>query len=152
MPLRTTADDPPAMNLIPMIDIMFNVIIFLVVGTDLATSEHKINLRVPEVVGQEGLTPEPEPQIVNVYQDGKITLAVYHDGVPAEDRVESLPELINRLKALGDPKTGNPALRVLLRGDENAFYGNVAKVLNACKQAGIQKLAVSVRLIPPEKH
>jgi biopolymer transport protein ExbD len=151
MPLRTTADDPPAMNLIPMIDIMFNVIIFLVVGTDLATSEHKINLRVPEVVGQEALTPEPEPQIVNVYQDGKIKLAVYRNGVPDED-VVTLNELIDRLRTLSDPKTGNPGLRVLLRGDESAFYGSVAKVLNACKQAGIQKLAVSVRLIPQEKH
>jgi biopolymer transport protein ExbD len=149
MPLRTTVDDPPAMNLIPMIDIMFNVIIFLVIGTDLATSEHKINLRVPEVVGQEGLTSEPEPRIVNVYQDGKITLAVFHNGKPDEDRMASLAELISRLKEL---KAKNPRLRVLLRGDENAFYGRIAEVLNACNQAGTEKLAVSVRLIPHEKH
>jgi biopolymer transport protein ExbD len=66
--------------------------------------------------------------------------------------VDNLAGLVNRLKALSDPKTGNPQLRVLLRGDESAFYGNVAKVFNACKQAGIQKLAVSVRLIPTEKE
>ena len=91
MPLRTTADDPPIMNMIPMIDIMFNLVIFLMVGTEFATSERNIALRVPEVVDQKtALTTPPERQVVNVFRSGKITL---------NDEECGLEELSRKLEA-----------------------------------------------------
>ena len=41
---------PPSINMIPMVDIMFNLIIFFLVGTQFASLERDISLRVPEVV------------------------------------------------------------------------------------------------------
>ena len=37
-------------------------------------------------------------------------------------------------------------LGVLVRGDATSAFQNVAQVLNACKQAGINELAISVRI------
>jgi biopolymer transport protein ExbD len=42
-------------------------------------------------------------------------------------------------------------LGVLVRGDGQGVFQRVAEVLNACKQAGIQELGITVRLVPPEK-
>ncbi len=39
-----------------------------------------------------------------------------------------------------------PKLGVLVRGDADSKYQSVARVLNACRQAGISKMAVSVKL------
>jgi biopolymer transport protein ExbD len=39
-----------------------------------------------------------------------------------------------------------PDIGVIVRGDGNGRFQNVAEVLNACKQAGISELAISVRL------
>ncbi len=139
MPLKTTVDDPPAINMIPMIDIMFNLIIFFLVGTEFASLERNIALRVPEVVDKGALTQAPERRVVNVYRDGNVTL----DEAPV-----TLVELTDRLatarKQYGD-------LGVLVRGDGQGTFQHVAEVLNACKQAGIQELGISVRLIAPEK-
>jgi biopolymer transport protein ExbD len=141
MPLRTTADDPPHMNMIPMIDIMFNLVIFLMVGTEFATSERNIALRVPEVVDQKtALTTPPERQVVNVFRTGKITL---------NDEECSLDELFHKLEA---KRSQYQALGVLVRGDREVAFQAVADVLNACKQAGIQEIGITVqRVSPPEK-
>jgi biopolymer transport protein ExbD len=42
-------------------------------------------------------------------------------------------------------------LSVLVRGDGHGELQPVADVLNACKQAGVSDLAVSVRLTPMRK-
>jgi biopolymer transport protein ExbD len=139
MPLKTTVDDPPAINMIPMIDIMFNLIIFFLVGTEFASLERNIALKVPEVVDKGALTQAPEHRVVNVYRDGSVTL---------DESSVTLGELTERLAAA---RTQYSDLGVLVRGDGQGQFQGVAKVLNACKQAGIQELAISVRLIPPEK-
>ena len=139
MPLKTTVDDPPAINMIPMIDIMFNLIIFFLVGTEFASLERNITLRVPEVVDKGALTQAPERRVVNVYRDGTVTL---------DESPVTLAELTDRLASA---RTQYSDLGVLVRGDGKGQFQGVAEVLNACKQAGIQELGISVRLIAPEK-
>lgn len=139
MPLKTMGDEPPTINMIPMIDIMFNLIIFFLVTTEFATMERNIGLRVPEVVDKGALTAAPERRVINVYQDGRITL---------DETSVTLDQLMERLAAA---RFRYSDLGVIVRGDGRGAFQRVAEVLNACKQAGIQELAISVRLIPPEK-
>ena len=47
MPLRTHQDEAPAINLTPMIDIVFNLIIFFMVGARFTELEKKVDLAVP---------------------------------------------------------------------------------------------------------
>ena len=74
MPLKTHLDDEPTLNLTAMLDIMFLLIIFFMLGTRFVDDERKIGLRVPEVVDRGALTPAPARRTVNVYRDGAITL------------------------------------------------------------------------------
>ena len=139
MPLKTIVDEPPSINMIPIIDILFNLIIFLLVGTEFASLERNIALRVPEVTDQGALRPPAQRQVVGVHQDGSLTL----NGAPV-----TLEQLTGRLASARSP-SGD--LGVLVRGDGHGRFQRVAEVLNACKQAGIQELGISVWLIPPEK-
>jgi biopolymer transport protein ExbD len=140
MPLKTHVDEQPTLNLTPMIDIVFLLIIFFMVGTKFSELERKIGLRVPEVSNVEALTAAPEPKVVNVYGDGQITL----DRVP----VDSLAELTERLAAA---KSQYSDLAVLVRGDASGRFQNVAAVLNACKQADVRELGIAVRPTAPER-
>ena len=133
MPLKTHLDEQPTLNLTPMIDVVFLLIIFFMVGTKFTELERKIGLQVPEVAEHGALTAAPEKRVVNVYRDGAITL----DREPV-----TLDELKSRLaSARGQYED----LGVLIRGDGEGPYQNVAEVFNACKQAGINQLAISVR-------
>jgi biopolymer transport protein ExbD len=138
MPLKTHMDEQPSLNLTPMIDIVFLLIIFFMLGTKFSELERKIGLRVPEVSNAEALTPAPEPRVVNVYRDGAITL----DRTPV-----TLQELT---QTLADARGQYPELGVLVRGDADGRFQRVAEVLNACKQADVRELGISVRPAPPE--
>ncbi len=135
MPLKTHLDEQPTLNLTPMIDIVFLLIIFFMVGTKFTELERKIGLQVPEVSDQGTLTAAPEKKMVNVYQDGTITL----DKTPV-----TLEELTSQL---AEARSQYSDLGVLIRGDAEGRFQRVAEVLNACKQAGVQELGISVRLV-----
>jgi biopolymer transport protein ExbD len=56
MPLKTHVDEQPTLNLTPMIDIVFLLIIFFMVGTKFTELERKMALEVPQVgdAGEKG--------------------------------------------------------------------------------------------------
>ncbi|HEX4148352.1 MAG TPA: biopolymer transporter ExbD [Pirellulales bacterium] len=134
MPLKTQTDELPSMNLTSMLDVLFLLIIFFMAGTKFTEMERKIALRVPQVSDHGALTAAPEKRIVNIYQDGQITL---------DRQSVTLDELRARLTAARGQYRD---LGVLVRGDAAGAFQNVAQVLNACKQAGINELAISVRV------
>lgn len=139
MPLKTHLDDEPTLNLTAMLDVMFLLIIFFMLGTRFVDPERKIGLRVPEIVDRGALTEAPQRKSVNVYRDGVVTL----DQVPV-----SLEQLTMRLAA---SRRQYPDLGVLVRGDAKSEFQGVASVLNACKQAGVKDLNIAVRPVLPTR-
>ena len=74
MPLKTHIDDEPTLNLTAMLDVLFLLIIFFMLGTRFVDDERKIGLSVPKVVDKGSLTAAPSRCVVNVYLDGTIAL------------------------------------------------------------------------------
>lgn len=141
MPLRVQRDEQPSVNLTPMIDIVFLLIIFFMVGTkfsELNEAEKNIALNVPEVKSATALTAAPKKRVINVFEDGQVTL----DATPV-----SLSELTTELKNARQQYKG---LGVVVRGDAAAFYQHVADVLAACNSAEISDLGISVRVARKE--
>ena len=139
MPLKTQIDEPPALNLTAMLDVMFLLIIFFMLGTRLADDERRIAL-----AGARGRRPRRPgrrrgAKTVNVYRDGTITL----DG-----QTVTLEQLGVRLAAA---RGRQRSLGVLVRGDAEGQFQQVAAVLNACKQAGVGELGISVRFLALKK-
>ena len=135
MPLKTHLDDEPTLNLTAMLDVMFLLIIFFMLGTRFVDDERKIGLRVPEVVDRGALTAAPARKEVNVFRDGTITL---------DKTAVTLEQLTTRLAAA---RRQYSELGVLVRGDARGEFQNVASVLTACKRAGIQDLGITVRSV-----
>lgn len=139
MPLKTHMDEQPSLNLTPMIDIVFLLIIFFMVGTKFSELERKIGLEVPSVADSGALTAAPAKRVVNVYRDGSLTLD--RTPVTIEQLTDTLSAAQRQYSDLG----------VLIRGDATGQFQRVAEVLNACKQAGIVELGISVRLASAER-
>ena len=137
MPLRTQLDEQPSLNLTSMIDVLFLLIIFFMVGTKFTEMERKIGLKVPQVSNIEALTSAPEKKVVNVYRDGQISL---------DRETVTLDELSRRLISA---RSQYEDLGVLVRGDGSGEFHYVAEVLNACRKAGITELGVAVTTEKP---
>jgi biopolymer transport protein ExbD len=138
MPLKTHQDEQPTLNLTPMIDIVFLLIIFFMVGTKFAQWESKLALKVPQVKATGALAPAPEKRVINVYRDGRISL---------DREFVTLDQLASRLTRVRQQYSG---LGVVVRGDAEGAFQNVATVLGACREAGITDMGISVRLARQE--
>ncbi len=132
MPLKSQSEELPVLNLTSMIDVLFLLIIFFMVGTKFIESEKQFDLKVPQITPGTSLSEAPEKKVVNVYRDGEITL---------DRKTVSLEELTERLAKAREQYR---ALGVSVRGDGASAFELVANVLAACKRAGIADLSISV--------
>jgi biopolymer transport protein ExbD len=134
MPLKTHQDEMPQLNLTPMIDVVFLLIVFFMCAAKFSDLERDIDLRLPQVAKADAANTAPKTRQVAVYPDGRIAL----------DKVDvTLEELSEQLTAA---ITSQPGLSVVILGDAGCPFQRVAETLAACKDAGVTQLAVSVQV------
>jgi biopolymer transport protein ExbD len=134
MPLKVQSDETPMLNLTPMIDVMFQLVIFFMVATQFSEMERNIDVAVPEVAEAGDTVPPPQPLVVNVLADGRIEL----DGRPVTPA-----ELTTQLAA-ARARQADPS--VVIRGDARCAFQEVATALAACREANISELGITVRI------
>jgi biopolymer transport protein ExbD len=139
MPLKAHVDEEPSINMTPMVDVVFQLILFFLLGTKFTEMERKIGLEVPRVTENQALAAASDRQVVNIYRDGALTL----DGESV-----SLDQLTDRLR---EARARHDGLGVLVRGDSTGQFQRVAEVLHACKRAGVRELGISVLPVGPER-
>lgn len=129
---RTPKDDPE-INLIPMIDVLLVIIIFLMLTTTYAKfAELKINLPSAEAERQ----PERSNEINVVINAGGQYL-VQRRAVTFRD-VQGLAEELRRAG------TGMKNPVVVVNADAGANYQSVIRVMDAARQAGFGQVAFAV--------
>jgi biopolymer transport protein ExbD len=145
MPLRTHIDQEPTLNLTAMLDVMFLLIIFFMLGTKFVEEEERsFAVNVPAVGDARSLSVKPAPRkIVHVDRLGNITL-----GNGREQSPVTLEQLAAELSAAAKQ---NQETGVLVRSDADNRLQSVAEVLGACKQAGIRDLNLAVRAAQSQK-
>ena len=134
MPLKLQQDEPPQLNLTPMIDVLFLLIIFFMAASTFGELERDIKLRVPEV-GQAGdALPPVKPIAINVFADGHYEI---------NGQRLALDELQTWLSENGGQKGDSS---VVIRGDAECAFQHVASALGACKAANISELGITVTI------
>ena len=133
MPIKIYHDPEPSLNLTPMIDIVFLLIIFFMVGTKFAEMERQVKLELPAVKRLSALTAIPQQRVVNVYENNTIMMA---------GKTYGLNDLVVELRRAHEEYN---EMSVLIRGDGEARHRNVTKVLAACRDAGFERLGIAVR-------
>jgi biopolymer transport protein ExbD len=140
MPLKTQTDELPTLNLTPMIDVVFLLIIFFMAASKFAEVEADLELQLPEVATASPMTSAPKQRTISVEEDGAVEL----DGEGV-----SLPELTAKLTAA---QSEYPQLSVVIRGDAACAFQHVAAALAACKDAHIAELAITVKIAQGDNH
>ena len=132
MPLKTEHDQAPNINLTPMIDIVFLLMIFFMVGTKFTELEKIIALQVPAVNPSNKLDSPSDALVLNVNADGRVVF----------DGIEVAPGTLADVLSAAKEQRGDFALYI--RGDEVAPHGVMAQVYRACRAAGVQRFGVAV--------
>lgn len=123
--LIRSQDEPVHVDFVPMVDVLFNLLIFFLLATSFYQVEREMNIALPQAAAAGPITAAMREIIINVDEEGAAWVA----GQRIED--EDLNELVRTAVET------NPEQKVSVRGDRSTAYANVARVLDVCKGAGV---------------
>ncbi|EGO62867.1 ExbD/TolR family protein [Acetonema longum] len=131
MRLPRQAPRKARIEIIPMIDTMFFLLVFFMLSSLSMIQQYTVPVNLPQAVG----SPEKIPAVV--------TLTITEDGKMFCDKepVQSPREAVMRLR---QQSQGQDSLAVVINADQNVKHGQVVELLDAIQQSGLEKIAVAI--------
>ncbi|MDN3986347.1 ExbD/TolR family protein [Zwartia vadi] len=121
---QLSTDDSPDINLIPLIDVLLVILIFLAATTTF-TRDRQLKISLPQAAAEQMTSPTLE---VSISQDGRFSLS---------GRLISSADLSAGLRAQHD---GQPDSVLLIRADGMAPHQAVVHAMQAAREAGLSKV------------
>src|SRR5258707_296322 len=173
---KAVAEESISPNLIPMIDIMFLLLLFFMLSADMSQRELE-EVVLPQAnqvkddskikIGDEVTTninihhSTPKGVTCAIYSNGGVCREVAHwlwairghDYTIATIKDQLQVEAQLHMEAVKDGKANKvlSALKILIRAERGAPYGDVQKVIELCGTAGIYKIEVAAAKPTEEK-
>ena len=116
-----------SIELTPIIDMVFLLLIFFLVATTFHQTEREMQIALPASQSAGPISATLREIIINVDVEGQIFVSGRK--MDAED----LRVLVR------DAVAANPQQKVTVRGDRHTAYANIVRVLDICKGNGIQE-------------
>lgn len=122
-------------EIIPMIDTMFFLLVFLMLASLAMIEQHVLPVNLPHAAtGQEEIK---QVVMLTLTQDGNLFCDKDQIGGPAE--------VTSRLSQL---RNDGRQLSVVINADRGVEHGRVIEVLDAVRQSGVAAVAIAVRPSP----
>ena len=130
MEFRTRRHHSTPLDITPVVDMVFNLLIFFALSFNFNPSR-ALQIMLPTATAT---SPAPAHSLrITIGADG----ALGADGAPlAADQLKALLQT-----ALQE----NPAVTLLIRADQAAAHGRVVEVMEMCRAAGCSQLAIETR-------
>jgi biopolymer transport protein ExbD len=126
-PFRDEDEVISTINTTPLVDVMLVLLIIFLIAIPVVTTSVPVNLPKERVEVRAG---KPQNIIISVDRAGAI---FWYDA-----RVPTADALVARLQAVSRMQ---PQPEVQVRGDLNARYESVGRILRACQRAGIGRVS-----------
>ncbi len=114
-----------SIELTPIIDMVFLLLIFFLVATTFHQTEREMQIALPTARSGGPISATLREIVINVDAEGRIIVS----GRPMDP--EDLGALITEAVRV------NPRQKVTVRGDRNTAYAHIVRVLDICKTSGI---------------
>ena len=121
---KASGDDGVNVDLTPVIDMVFLLLIFFLVATTFQQTEREMRIALPAAEAAGPISMALREIVVNVDGSGAIFIAGRQ--ISPDDLRVMVAQAIQ----------ANPDQKISVRGDRDASYGAVARVLDICKAAG----------------
>lgn len=123
------------LDLTPVVDVVFNLLIFFALSLNFAATSGGINLKLPSASSSEPI--KSEQITINLTEEGKIFL---------NDKVSDLEKIRDRLQDTPDKSS-----LVIIRADSGVKHGKVVDVMDLVKSEGFSRLAIAVQQKMPNR-
>ena len=132
MRFQTRSRDDVQLDMTPLVDVVFLLLIFFMLSTSLSINPG-IKIDLPKSSAEQ-VAKKKTTLRVAIEAGGRI----YLDG-----KKLSLAELRERFEAVG--KTHGEDALVVIEADKKVYHGLVVKVMDAAKSSGLNKLAIATQ-------
>lgn len=123
-----------SINLTPLIDVVFLLLIFFMVSTTF-TRETQLSIDLPEAEGQ---VKEQSEQAIEILVDEAGSYRVNGQGL-VDNRVRTLQAAIYKISA------GDTTLPMMITADAQAAHQDVVRAMDAAGQMGFVHLSITTR-------
>ena len=124
----------PVVEMTPMIDIIFLLIIFFMVAAKFA-QQATIDLNLPNEIGEESPADTPSALIINLTADGDII-------VDTPDNIISIEALDSRIQTYIESESATWDL-ISLRADEEAESSSLNEILRVLNKHGLRATRIA---------
>lgn len=122
------AEEP--FNLIPLTDMVFNLLIFFMAATTFAQVEREMGVKLPRATSFASMSAAPQQLVINVTDAGEPIVA------------KKKYDLVGLAELLKSVVAKNPNASVIIRADERGLVKGFAQVLDVCKRAGVNEAKI----------
>lgn len=129
---RHYQEDSGAIQMAPLIDIVFLTLVFFMTTAVYSTLESEVDITLPTAESAAASERVQGEIFINLRADGSIVV---------NDRVMELDELQQVLNRVAEFFPGGA---VIIRGDQTAMLGRAIQVLDCCRKADIQNVSFAV--------
>ena len=141
MNFRTRSREEPEINLIPFIDVLLVILIFLMLSTTYSKfTEMQLRLPTADVDAQRDY---PKEVIVTVSADGRYTV---NKAAVADRNVNTVAA------ALGAAATGGKESVVIISADASSPHQAVVTVMEAARRAGLMQITFAAQSTAQAGH
>lgn len=121
-------------DLTPMIDCVFQLLIFFLVATKFAEEERELDVMLPEASEAQPITVKPREMFINIDRDGRYFVT---------GKTVSLHDLEQVLQMVWVNNPGRAS--IIIRADQRCPWKFVVAAMNACTKAKIRDYRVTTR-------
>lgn len=141
MKLNTYLDTKLDLQISPLIDVVFLLLIYFMVTASLIKKEADIGFQLPMGGGVE--IDLPVEVTVQIQADGRVEV----EGIIFEGRDRSLKSLVHQISGLRQLASSQSSeFYVNIAPHQNALHQRVIDVMDACAAAGVDKLGFSKQI------
>ena len=134
MSIRSRTDDAGvAIDMTPIIDIVFMLLTFFLLATTFQRAEREMQIALPFASAAGPISTALRELVVNVTSDGR---AIVAGRTVSDDDLRGI---------VGGAVKNNPEQKVTVRGDRGAAYGAIVRVLDICKAGGVREPYLDTR-------
>lgn len=129
MMFKTTLKKKTSINIIPMIDVIFFILIFFMLFTTFRTSPTGIDLQLPSAV----TVSEQKNDNLLINLDSSGNLYYQSEQITFEKLTSIAKDIFNK----------NNQVVAIINADRDVKYNHIISVMDSLRQAGIYKLALA---------